>query len=84
MNKLESINSVIAGNQMTQLGKMVSRDKNSVEATRFKEIDDEVIRDTSLRDIENRDRCKLTHTLVLKQLRLGVEITKGNILFVAM
>jgi len=66
---------------MTHLGETVDKDEDGIMAARFGEINDEVARDTPPRDIGDRDRCKLTCTLMLKRLYPGAEITEGNILF---
>jgi len=60
---------------------MVNEDDDGITAAGFGKVNNEVVRDTPLRDIGDRDRHKLTHTLVSGQLRLGAEITGGNILF---
>ena len=53
---------------MIHLSKVVNEDKDGVIATRFREINDEVIRDTFSKDIGNSDMYKFTHTLVSRQL----------------
>jgi len=60
---------------------MIDKNEDSIIVARFEKINNEVTRDTPLRDIRNSDRCKLTHTLVLKWLRPRAEIIGGNILF---